>query len=258
MKQQEARLKELEPQLEALQRQQAETHLVRPAIPWLSSLALIPLAAPQLLEALKLENTALRAVLIHSVKQGARILDAQGELIGPRDVDQSAPTGNTEGSETDKAVEEVYAALDRLGARTHVYARTIASDDPSSLLQRPSETPLMSGIAQSSMRTVPHGHHPDSHPHPQIQQSQQLQMHNAAPSSSSVQRTPQHAFPTTNLPPFPGAARGDSLGSGQPQIEEPDHASSGMGQIDPTLESHAQADDALMIVDAEEGLTLPE
>jgi hypothetical protein len=113
----------------------------------------------------------------------------------------------------------------------------------------------MSGIAQSSMRTVPHGHHPASHPHPQSQQSQlqqsQLQMH---ASSSSVQRTPQHAFPTTNLPPFPGARR-DSL-AGQPQIEEPD--SSGMGQIDPTLESHAQGDDALMIVDAEEGLTLPE
>ncbi|GHJ86719.1 hypothetical protein NliqN6_3121 [Naganishia liquefaciens] len=239
MKQQEARLKELEPQLEALQRQQAETQL--------------------LLEALKLENTALRAVLIHSVKQGARILDAQGELIGSataiglvdsttEDDVQSQTQPDLDGTETEKNVNDVYAALDRLGARTHVYARTIVpvvTEDPTfpSAPRHPESNPAhLGGVAQSSMRTVPHA----SHPH-------------AGPSSIAQQRDTPHAFPTTNLPPFPSGPQSHPQHQ-QPQIEEP--SSSTVAQIDPTLGAHGHpehtGDDSLMMVDAETGLALPD
>lgn len=135
---------------------------------------------------------------------------------------------------------DVYAALDRLGARTHVYARTIvptATEDPTfpSGPRHPEpNTALLGGVAQSSMRTVPHASHPHGGPNAQ-------------------QREPSHAFPTTNLPPFPSGPQP------QPQVEEP---STSVSQIDPSLEGHGHAghagDDALMMVDAETGLALPE
>lgn len=198
------------------------------------------------------------------MKQGARILDTQGELIGtastvglvdPTDArdDAHAEASGDAAEETEKAVADVYAALDRLGARTHVYARTIvppasSSDDisafaSSSGTNRHAET-VLGGVAQSSMRTVPHAH---------VQQQQQHLHH-----STSGQRTP-HAFPTTNLPPFPGRVEQHpgQQQQQQQQVEEP------TSQIDPSLEEHAghaghAEDEELMMVDAETGLSLPE
>ena len=135
---------------------------------------------------------------------------------------------------------DVYAALDRLGARTHVYARTIvptATEDPTfpSAPRHPEPNAHLGGVAQSSMRTVPHASHPHGGP------------------SNAQQREPPHAFPTMNLPPFPSGPQP------QPQVEEP---SSSVAQIDPSLEGHEDAghagNDALMMVDAETGLALPE
>jgi hypothetical protein len=205
----------------------------------------------QLLEALKLENTALRAVLVHSVKQGARILDPSGELVGAstslgltsmnRDGEtlaDEATAGEVQGEdemtseETARAVEDVYAALDRLGARTHVYARTIvplATDEHSAPSASHNASTHTSGarslngpmVPQSSMRTVQHPQQP----------LQQQPLSN----QSDQQQQQQHpdAFPTSNLPPFPVRLEAQQE---QQQSMEP------MAEIDPSLENTHQGE----------------
>lgn len=227
---------------------------------------------------------------MHSVKQGARILDPSGELVGAsaslglpgthRDVDAisadvaendteantDAP-GETEmtSEDTARAVEDVYAALDRLGARTHVYARTIvplATDDHSAPSASNSmalplgnsapggaagsrslqnmELPTLNGpmIAQSSMRTVQHPQQPLQH---------------QPPSSSQHQQIP-NAFPTSNLPPFP--IRPEHMPPPQQQHQQQHPIEEPMAEIDPSLENSHQGE-GLMMVDADTELSLP-
>lgn len=169
-------------------------------------------------------------------REGDAITDETAATAGDAQGDDE-----TTSEETARAVEDVYAALDRLGARTHVYARTIvplvtdehsapsASHNASThtsgnarSLQN-MEIPTLNGpmVPQSSMRTV-------QHPQQPLQQ-QPL-------SNTSHQQQPQphpDAFPTSNLPPFPVRP--------EPQQEQ-QHTMEPMAEIDPSLENTHQGE----------------
>ncbi|KAJ9094489.1 hypothetical protein QFC21_006028 [Naganishia friedmannii] len=295
MKEQAARLEILIPQMDEMKRQQAETQL--------------------LLEALKLENTALRAVLVQAVKEGAKILDDSGELLGastmalggsggagnpfphahphPRgsaadgtdtigetaDDAEEATSTATMSEETAKAVQDVYAALDRLGARTHVYARTIVP------LVTPEEQQQQDG-QQTGGFAAPHtSHHfPPGLSGPtgpssvsttrRYTQGKGMQLHHVgqsvqhqptiaqssirtAPHQPSAQASPYE--PTSsygfnnmqNLPPFPGSGSGVSQNgrsNANVNANPPGSASSAVSeQMRAVEEAIAEIDPALQV-----------
>lgn len=318
MKEQAARLEVLIPQMEEMKRQQAETQL--------------------LLEALKLENTALRAVLVQAVKKGARILDETGELIGASsmplpgvigvgnpfphghphpqthargpsadgtgqvdvpDVDAHATEetsalqaeGEEEEGETGiglKAVQDVYAALDRLGARTHVYARTIVplvtADEQQPQQPQPQQQEGQQQVAAGYGGTHSSSHHlptnlPTSGPSggSSRRQAQAKGTHSHQPiiaqSSIRTVQHPQHqsqqGSPYTpssyglnnmqNLPPFPGSGSVSGLSqngrSNSFNVNPPGSAGSAVSeQMRAVEEAIAEIDPALQVASVASGV----